>query len=282
VLEKDARRIEDLVSMSAELEACDLIVDLHGNSRTRVLSFRQPAPVLRVRSYRFARERWVRARWSGPRPLPPVLTRYAETLAPIGVPVEGAPRMEVGAEAESWAVAWWKEWPRTGPVVALLPGAAHASKRWPEEHWVALDAQLAAAGVRRLVCSLAAERDALPALAKRVADATDARWCVEPLPRMAALIGHCGAAISNDSGLMHVAAARAVRVVALFGSTSPVFGFAPAGEGHVVLCRTEPCQPCTLHGRSACPRGHFDCMRLLSPEVVLGAVSRILAGGGGV
>src|SRR5205085_4268689 len=44
VLERDARRIEDLVSMSAELEDQDLIVDLHGNARTRVLTFRQKAP----------------------------------------------------------------------------------------------------------------------------------------------------------------------------------------------------------------------------------------------
>ncbi|HEY6194219.1 MAG TPA: hypothetical protein VI504_04185, partial [Candidatus Eisenbacteria bacterium] len=58
-LERDARRIEDLVSMSAELEDCDLIVDLHGSLRTRVLTFRQTAPVLRVRGRRLARERWV-------------------------------------------------------------------------------------------------------------------------------------------------------------------------------------------------------------------------------
>ncbi len=44
VLERDARRVEDLVSMSAELEDRDLIVDLHANTRTRILTFRQPAP----------------------------------------------------------------------------------------------------------------------------------------------------------------------------------------------------------------------------------------------
>src|SRR5437867_11860348 len=58
-LEKDARRIEDLVSMGAELEDCDLIIDLHVNLRTRVLTWRQKAPVLRAPSYRLARERWV-------------------------------------------------------------------------------------------------------------------------------------------------------------------------------------------------------------------------------
>src|SRR5438093_2289592 len=67
VLERDARRLEDLISMSAELEDCDLIVDLHGNARTRLLTFRQKAPVLRAPSYRLLRTRWVKARWTRPR-----------------------------------------------------------------------------------------------------------------------------------------------------------------------------------------------------------------------
>ncbi|HUK63339.1 MAG TPA: hypothetical protein VLV15_08400, partial [Dongiaceae bacterium] len=100
VLERDARRVEDLVSMSAELEERDLIVDLHHNLRTRILAFRQRMPVLRVRSHRIMRERWVRARWSGPAPLPHVLERYAAAVRPIGVEPEGPPRLAVGAEAE--------------------------------------------------------------------------------------------------------------------------------------------------------------------------------------
>jgi len=82
-LERDASRLEDLVSMSAELEDCDLIVDLHANMRTRVLTIRQPGHVLRVRNRRLERERWVRARWTGPRPLPHATARYAEAIAPL-------------------------------------------------------------------------------------------------------------------------------------------------------------------------------------------------------
>jgi len=80
VLEPDARKIEDLVSMSAELESRDLVVDLHGNSRTRVLAFRLRAPVLRAPRYRLRRARCrtsprvTRRRWrrsaSGPRARP--------------------------------------------------------------------------------------------------------------------------------------------------------------------------------------------------------------------
>ncbi len=275
VLERDARRIEDLVSMSAELGDCDLIVDLHGSLRSRLLTFRQPAPVLRSASLRLGRCRWVRARWTRPGPLPHALERYARALRPVGLAVAGAPRLAAGAAAEAWAEEWLRSWPGAGDLVALCPGARHATKRWPEEHWVTLHRALRARGARLLYLSLESERRALPTLAACASGDPQVRWCAEPLARMAAVLSHCPAAVAQDSGLMHVAAARGARLVALFGSTSPVLGFAPSGEGHVVLCRNEPCQPCTLHGLERCPRGHFDCMRKLEPGQVVDALARI-------
>jgi heptosyltransferase-2 len=273
VLEKDARRLEDLVSMSAELESCDLIVDLHGNARTRLLALRQAAPVLRAPAQRLLRERWVRARWTRPRPADHVTARYAAALAPVRVAVTGAPRVAAGEDAEGWAAEWLDAWDAGEEPVALCPGARHATKRWPEERWCALDAALAAAGRPRLVFTTAAERAALPLLAARIEADPRAHWCTEPLPRMAALFSHVACAVTHDSGLMHLAAARGARVVALFGSTSPVLGFAPCGEGHAVLCRNEPCQPCTLHGLEACPRGHFRCMTGITVDEVLAAAA---------
>ncbi|HEY2954937.1 MAG TPA: glycosyltransferase family 9 protein [Candidatus Eisenbacteria bacterium] len=274
-LEREARGLEDLLSMSAELEDCDLIVDLHGSARARVLTFRQKARVLRVASHRLRRARLVHARWSRPRPAPHALERYAEALAPLGIAVEGVPQVAAGEEAERWASGWLADFAPAEAPVALCPGARHATKRWPEEHWVALDAELARRRVPRLCFSLPAERDALGTLAQRVAQDPAARWCTEPLPRMAALLSRCRAAVTCDSGLMHLAAARGVPVAAMFGSTSPVLGFAPAGAGHEVLCRNEPCQPCTLHGRERCPQRHFRCMIELGPEPVLAALDRI-------
>lgn len=279
VLERDARRIEDLVSMSAELEDCDLIVDLHASARTRLLALRQRAPVLRAPTQRLLRERWVRARWSRPRPADPATVRYAAALAPLGIAVAGEPRAAAGPDAERWAEGLLEDWRPASAPVALCPGARHATKRWPEERWVALDRALAEAGEARVVFSTAAEKRALPALAARIEADPAARWCLEPLPRMAALLSRACAAVTHDSGLMHLAAARGTKVVAIFGSTSPVLGFAPAGEGHQVICRNEPCQPCTLHGLAACPRGHFRCMTLVGVEEVLAALGRARAPG---
>jgi heptosyltransferase-2 len=217
----------------------------------------------------------VHARFLGPAAVPAACARYAEALAPLGLAVEGVPQVTAGDAAETWAGEWFAAWAPAAVPVALCPGALHATKRWPEERWCELDALLAAAGRPRVVFATPAERRSLPALAARIAADPAARWVTEPLPRVAALLSRCAAAVTHDSGLMHLAAARGLRVVALFGSTSPVLGFAPAGEGHVVICRNEPCQPCTLHGRESCPRGHFHCMTLIAPAEVAAALASI-------
>jgi heptosyltransferase-2 len=274
-LERDARRLEDLVSMSAELEEADLIVDLHRNARTRILTLRQKARRLRAPSYRWAREMQVRARWLRRRPPPPALRRFARALAPLELDAPDPPRMTIGPEAERRAELWMERWAPRGKPVAMLPGARHFTKRWPEERWIELHDHLTARGRSLLYASLEAERRALPRLAERVAATTSARWCTEPLAILAGVLSRAGAGVTSDSGLMHVAAARGVRVVALFGSTAPELGFAPAGEGHVVLCRHEPCQPCTLHGRPSCPKGHFRCMLGITAEEVARALESV-------
>ncbi len=279
VLERDGRRLEDLLSMSAELEDADLIVDLHGNLRTRLLVFRQKSQLLRSPSFRLARSLRIHARWLG-RPAPPsVLARYAMTVAPIGVVADRPPQVHAGAEAEAWAPAWLAMWGPGDPPVAMITGAAHATKRWPEAHWLDLHERLRSAGHRLLYFGLEADRARVPRLAARIGLDEGARWCMERLPRVAALLSHCATAVAGDTGLMHLAAARGLRVVALFGSTAPELGFAPAGAGHAVICRNEPCQPCTLHGRERCPKGHFRCMVGITAEQVAAEARRIAADG---
>ncbi|MGH7729666.1 MAG: glycosyltransferase family 9 protein [Candidatus Eiseniibacteriota bacterium] len=279
VLERDGRKLEDLLSMSAELQDADLIVDLHGNLRTRVLTFRQRSPVLRSPSYRLARGLRVHARWLGWSAPPTVLARHGRALARLGIEAPGPPRVHAGPDAEAWANAWLATWGEGGAPVAMIPGAAHATKRWPEAHWLDLHQRLREARRRLVYLGLEDDRARVPTLAAKIALDPGSRWCMERLPRVAALLSRCVTAVAGDTGLMHLAAARGVRVVTMFGSTAPELGFTPAGEGHAVLCRHEPCQPCTLHGRARCPKRHFRCMVGITAEQVSGEVTQIAGGG---
>ena len=82
--------------------------------------------------------------------------------------------------------------------------------------------------------------------------------------------------ISNDTGLLHITSARNVPLVAIYGSTVPAFGFVPYKVPHCI-CEVElGCRPCTHIGRKECPKKHFNCMKLLSPEIVLKTIEEEL------
>jgi heptosyltransferase-2 len=89
------------------------------------------------------------------------------------------------------------------------------------------------------------------------------------LPHIAA---RCAVALTNDSGMLHVAEACGVPVVAVFGPTHPRLGFAPLRQDSIALHTGISCSPCDLHGPQTCPRTHHRCLTEISEEMVLAEV----------
>ena len=153
------------------------------------------------------------------------------------------------------------------PAVALCPGAEYgAAKRWPAEHFAALAELCARAGAAVWVLGSAADRPAAAAIAQRAAvvDLTGRTSLAEAVDVLSAAHG----AVTNDSGLMHVAGALGVPVVAVYGSTSPVFT-PPLGGRAAVVERQLDCRPCFAR---ECRLGHLDCLRGLPPARVFAAL----------
>ncbi|MAA73508.1 MAG: lipopolysaccharide heptosyltransferase II [Salinisphaeraceae bacterium] len=156
------------------------------------------------------------------------------------------------------------------PVVALLPGAEYGpAKQWPARHFADLAAGLGRAGVRCIVLGSPKEQALGEAIVSDSGGAALNLCGRTSLPDAVDLIGACRAAVSNDSGLMHVAAAVGVPVVALYGSSSSE-RTPPLTEQAVVMTRALTCRPCF---ERRCPYGHTACLSHIRPDTVLAAVA---------
>ena len=159
-----------------------------------------------------------------------------------------------------------------GPVVALCPGAAYGpAKRWPAEHFAALARRCTSAGAEVWIVGSAKETSIGEAIC--ASQDPDGRGVVNlaghtSLLEVVDLLSAANVVVSNDSGLLHVAAALDVPVVAVYGSTSPDFT-PPLGSRTATVQRELGCRPCF---QRECPLGHTDCLQGLAPAEVFAAI----------
>ena len=146
-----------------------------------------------------------------------------------------------------------------GRYAALCPGAEYGpAKRWP--YFAELSQKLSMP-----VVVLGSEKDRQPGIVGT--DLTGKTTLDEAI----LLLAGADYVVSNDSGLMHVAAALARPQVALFGSSSPEHTPPQSGAARVLWLRIE-CSPCY---RRECPLGHFRCMREMTVGMVLDQLKTI-------
>ena len=150
------------------------------------------------------------------------------------------------------------------PVAAFCPGAEYGpAKRWPTEHFVTLARRLLDSGYVVWLIGSANDRAAADPIAEAVPEVRNACGRTD-LGTAIDLLAQARVVVSNDSGLMHAAAAVGRPLVALFGSSSPEFTPPLSPLARIARIDIE-CSPCF---KRECPLGHFKCMRELSPNVV--------------
>lgn len=150
------------------------------------------------------------------------------------------------------------------PVAVLCPGAEFGpAKRWPTEHFVTLAKRFIDSGYAVWLLGSPNDRIAADPIAAAVSEVrnicgrTDLGTAID-------LLATASVVVSNDSGLMHAAAAVGRPLVALFGSSSP--DYTPPLSPLARVAKIDiVCSPCF---RRECPLGHFKCMRELSPNLV--------------
>jgi heptosyltransferase-2 len=192
---------------------------------------------------------------------------YARLAEPPGkAPAEPLPRPRLAVDADA-ARATAARFGLAARYAVFCPGAEYGpAKRWPAERFGALAQGL---GMPVALLGSPSERE----LCARVGGAARNLAGETTLDEAIELIAAAELVVTNDSGLMHVAAALERPQVALFGSSSPEHTPPLSPRARVVWLRLE-CSPCFAR---ECPLGHFRCMLDVTPERVHTEISALVA-----
>jgi len=258
-------------------EGYDLIVDLQRNFRSLALSILNPhSKTVKYKKRRLAREMIVR-RPSSQLRVDHTVNAYYHTLRKLGFNAEpSAPEIALSAEDREFADRFIVEsFPKSPEkIIALCPGARHPEKMWPWENFKSVaEIMLQDESLAFLVISASSDPvpEDLQISSNRLVPARDF-----DILHVAALFSRCQAALSNDSGLMHLANAAGTKVAAIFGPTSPRLGFSPTLQGSIVLSSHVFCSPCSLHGEKPCSQPRKYCFENIDPRKVVDTIANML------
>ncbi len=160
-------------------------------------------------------------------------------------------------------------------VLGLCPGAEFgAAKQWPVEHYAEVARKYLANGGQVWLFGSANDQETCKQIVHEIQGDKELIKDFSgktSLQEAVALLSLTSQVVSNDSGLMHVAAALGRPLVAVYGSTSP--GFTPPLTTEAKLVRLGlDCSPCF---ERTCPYGHYNCLKELSPKLVWGALQEL-------
>jgi heptosyltransferase-2 len=273
---------DDVEKVLPELKAegFDFIADLHRNLRTA----RVKAALGEVKSAAFPKknvEKWIAVNLRvNLMPDASIVERYFEAVKPIGVHNDGGGLEYYIPERsritnEDIPTSHWAGY------VGFVIGGSYPTKQLPAAQW-----QRLCTLVPFPIVLLGGPEDR--ELGRQIAEQDPVKMynsCGKfNINESAGLIERARVVVSNDTGLMHIAAAFRKPVISLWGNTAPELGMFPYYGGNNLKSRVSPlsvimenkklgCHPCSKLGYQRCPRGHFKCMRLLDMELAAAAVN---------
>jgi lipopolysaccharide heptosyltransferase I len=273
----------------------DLVIDLHGQFRSALLTIASGAPVRigfdRPRKNTWAssdrklvREAYVHG-WTGARegswlayshriPIPRLDVHAVDRYLWLGQLLgwkPGAPDFRIPipevAEAKIDRLLRFSGI-RGQPLAVLVPGTIWETKHWHVEGFVRVARHLAEKGYAVVLAGSPAERPRCQAVVAGAAGCQLLDLAGQTaLSELAALIKRAVVCVTNDSGSMHLAVALNRLVVSLFGPTDPIW-VGPYGRPDAVVRSNVPCAPCYLRKLRACSHAHV-CMKNITAEMVI-------------
>ena len=253
-------------------ENYDLIIDLHHNLRTFLIKMQ-----LGKKAYSFNKlniEKWLLVNFKIDR-LPDVhiVDRYMATCKALGVVNDGEGLDYFIPEKDEVDITTLPEQFHNG-YIAWVIGAMQHTKQFPHDK---IERILANTDLPVILLGGKDDRG----VAKKIMHAVDQRPNLLDatgnyhLNQSASIVKQAKLVITNDTGLMHIAAAFKKKIISIWGNTTPLFGMYPYyGLNHYAVNRIVetpdlPCRPCSKLGKNTCPKGHFKCMRQISEKAII-------------
>ena len=251
------------VSLSLKKENFTAVIDLHANLR----SLRLKLALWRVPKYRFDKlnwQKWLLVKFKINRmPDIHIVDRYMATVKPLGVDNDGKgldhfiPKKDE-VKPENYGLK--------SPYVALVTGAAHATKRLPTEKLIEICKGISPQPI--VLLGGPNEKAQGDAIVKAAGNHVINTCGQTRLQQSASLLKQASFVITHDTGLMHMAAAFRLPIISVWGNTVPEFGMYPLvtdllekkHKNTFFEVKNLPCRPCSKIGYNECPKGHFNCM----------------------
>ncbi len=163
------------------------------------------------------------------------------------------------------------------PVLVLCPGAEFGpAKRWPEEHYATVARDKIQQGWQVWILGSQKDEEVAQTIKQSLSESSAEHCYVlagsTALADAIDLMSQASAVVSNDSGLMHIAAALNKPLVVVYGSTSPSFT-PPLSECVRIEQLEVDCGPCF---QRECPQLHLKCLKFLLPEQVLASLAELV------
>jgi ADP-heptose:LPS heptosyltransferase len=261
----DEKGLFDVVKR-LKAENFDVIIDLHNNLRTCFIKWK-----LGSVAYTFEKankEKWLLVNFKKwyKKPVSHIVSRYLATVRDLGVKDDGKGLDYFIPEKDSVHIETVLPITHHSGYVAVVIGAAHATKQLPYTQLVRLCEQ-----IKEPIVLLGGKEDA--DLANQILQHFAHQERIYNacgyfnLHQSASLVKQAKVVFTHDTGLMHIAAAFQKKIYSIWGNTIPAFGFTPYKTDFVVIENKHlDCRPCSKLGFNQCPQKHFNCMNQLNFE----------------
>lgn len=255
-------------------EDFDFVVDLHNNIRTYLVKKKLKKPSASFNKLNI--QKWILVNFK--RNFLPdihIVDRYFKTLESLGVENDNQGLDFFIDENDKIKKSQLPEYHRDG-FIGIVIGGKHSTKILPDEKIISICKK-----INKPIILLGGPDDFEKGeiIQKNFGDKVYNSCGKYSINQSASLISLAEKVITNDTGLMHIAAAYKKKIVSVWGNTVPAFGMYPylpeavKENSLIVEVKNLNCRPCSKIGFKECPKKHFKCMNLIDEEKILGFVN---------